>query len=446
MVASRMFSTRWPFFMFRCNLVLIDSHGKGDWVLLVGDGWSREMRWVWLVLHISQLCISSSHAFNETTENTVARSINFALKLQKHNAKIAEKSVGSCADDETCVFSWVCDRIGEPVRFCAGPFFYFTVCCRTKGNPLGVMDDEPESKTTTQATTSTTTTTTTTTSATTPSPTTPLLPFLAPVSSRRPEFRSCGTAPLLHGRQGRIVGGAAAQFAQFPFQAMVVIKGQERCGGALLDHQWVVTAGHCVAPASVTAHDIIVRLGVWDRTRTNDILPVEERRITKFVLHPLYGSQRSFSHDVSLLRLDAPVAYAPHIQPVCLPEPTDNFEGKLATITGWGRLQFREERPSILQFADIPLIDNQRCEAMFDTQKTPERIMPQMICGTTEEGVSKDACQGDSGGPLTIVKDGLYVLAGVVSWGYGCALPGYPGVYTRLSLFTGWLLDTMRKG
>lgn len=51
---------------------------------------------------------------------------------------------------------------------------------------------------------------------------------------------------------------------------------------------------HCFR-ASVTAHDIIVRLGVWDRTRTNDILPVEERRITKFVLHPLYGSQRSFS-------------------------------------------------------------------------------------------------------------------------------------------------------
>ena len=49
-------------------------------------------------------------------------------------------------------------------------------------------------------------------------------------------------------RMARIVGGTAAQFGEFPFQAMVVIKGAEKCGGALLNNDWVVTAGHCVAP------------------------------------------------------------------------------------------------------------------------------------------------------------------------------------------------------
>ena len=58
---------------------------------------------------------------------------------------------------------------------------------------------------------------------------------------------------------------------------------------------------------------------------------------------------------------------------------------------------------------------------------------------------SEKIISGDSGGPLICETDGSPVLYGITSWGYGCALEGYPGVYAKVSAFSRWAEKTMEE-
>lgn len=60
----------------------------------------------------------------------------------------------------------------------------------------------------------------------------------------------------------------------------------------------------------------------------------------------------------------------------------------------------------------------------------------------------KDSCKGDSGGPLMTVfqrgrGEGQWYQAGIVSRGIGCGI-GYPGIYTRVSRFTTWIVNNLQ--
>lgn len=49
--------------------------------------------------------------------------------------------------------------------------------------------------------------------------------------------------------------------------------------------------------------------------------------------------------------------------------------------------------------------------------------------------------QGDSGGPLQCQQGGMWIQAGVTSFGVPCATPEFPEVYARVSEFQQWIAD-----
>lgn len=79
---------------------------------------------------------------------------------------------------------------------------------------------------------------------------------------------------------------------------------------------------------------------------------------------------------------------------------------------------------------EVPIVNKTVCSMNYGS----ETLLDGMLCAGYMSGES-DACTGDSGGPL--VCGGK--LVGIVSFGLGCAMPGYPGVYTNVAYYYDWI-------
>ena len=68
-----------------------------------------------------------------------------------------------------------------------------------------------------------------------------------------------------------------------------------------------------------------------------------------------------------------------------------------------------------------------------------------MVCAGDLVDGGEDTCQGDSGGPLMVFDGSELVLAGVTSFGEGCAEAEYPGVYARVGAdaLNDWVRDRL---
>jgi len=294
----------------------------------------------------------------------------------------------------------------------------------------------------------TTTTSTTTTPYTGPSTTAP--PFSCGLSSPKyPEDVTYNPDGTVNGfTTTKIVGGHHAPVHSWPWAAALFTTddGQEWyqfCGGSLIANQWVATAGHCFFGNTDDLSVYKVKLGADNKgTGWQANEPTQKVcGITKAIVNPQYTSAETSGWDITLLKLDCVVTYNDYIKPICLSYPGEPVgTGENTVVIGWGTTSsFGSDSPTLMEVI-VPIVSNQECNT--DYQSGGYTITDTMLCAGLKQG-GKDSCQGDSGGALMAHHNGTWRLTGIVSWGQGCAEPGYPGVYGRADRFTSWAMQTM---
>ncbi|MBA3518787.1 MAG: serine protease [Rhizobiales bacterium] len=252
---------------------------------------------------------------------------------------------------------------------------------------------------------------------------------------------------FLRNEEPKVVGGVPADEGEYPWQASLLVSWiadptrAHFCGGSVIDAKWILTASHCLD--GLSAQELHVAAGTNHLDQT--VRRINARRL---ITHRKYAAP-SFDNDVALVELLSPLSIGGTIQSIALLDANSENtvlipdDEKKLWVTGWGATEAGGAVVKDLREVDVPFVTRETCN---DPLSYNGEITENMICAGIAAG-GQDSCQGDSGGPLiTSPAQEKPRLAGIVSWGEGCAQPGKYGVYTRVTRFGEWISACMIGG
>ncbi|XP_022328315.1 chymotrypsin-like serine proteinase [Crassostrea virginica] len=239
--------------------------------------------------------------------------------------------------------------------------------------------------------------------------------------------------------ESRIVGGQTADSGEWPWQVSLQIGTSHICGGSLITPNRVLTAAHCVEAYANQPTRYSVEAGITRVSANGDT-----RTVTKVNMHPQYsGNSAGFPNDIAVLELSSSFTLGADIALANLPSNNEDFLSGTQNcwMTGWGRTNVGTSgsTSNSLMEAKINNIANTECSNRW-ASVSGASIFNSHIC-LYEEG--KSACSGDSGGPYVCEKNGVWIQAGLTSWGISTCSGSYPSVYTRISSYLSWIANYM---
>ncbi len=232
---------------------------------------------------------------------------------------------------------------------------------------------------------------------------------------------------------GKIVGGTDVTIAQFPYQVAVMDSSFfQFCGGTIVNASWIVTANHCVEGMTASR----LRIGAGSSKLSTVRTSGQIRSVSQIIRFAGYTSPER-GKDVALLKLSTPLDLSgPNAQAIgvvtAAEAATATATGTAVVVSGWGTTASgSNSSPDNLRATTVNVISQSTLTSQYGSTITSDQL------GAAAPG--KDSCQGDSGGPLVVTVGGVKKLAGVVSWGNGCADSRFAGIYARASSFESWI-------
>lgn len=221
--------------------------------------------------------------------------------------------------------------------------------------------------------------------------------------------------------QERIVGGVPTKLGQYPYYAIPF--NDYLCGATLLWKDILVSAAHCKANAWVE--------GIYLGGNLLDGSQSLYFGVKNSYIHPLYNEQLH-ENDIMIIHLNQTVPdNIPYAQINRDPTIPKNKQG--ITAVGFGAIYQDGPISDVLLAVNLYKTSYKQCQKGYPSDKIIDNLM---ICNG---GDGKDTCQGDSGGPMLL--QGTDIVAGIVSFGDGCAQPHISGVNTRVSAYADWIDD-----
>ncbi|XP_063399047.1 chymotrypsinogen A-like [Mytilus trossulus] len=246
----------------------------------------------------------------------------------------------------------------------------------------------------------------------------------------------------------KIVNGDDADIEDHPWMVSFQlgksgVNFTHKCGGAIIDKSWVLTARHCNLYNNVK--DMQIAAGSSFLSQMTEIIPVK-----KYYMHEIYGTGYVTPNDLMLLELQKPLKFGSTINKIDLDTNVGhNYTGEVCTIAGWGDTDVTNGQrfprgilPDRLQVQYMPAVSKAYCNntwnSFFGFRLFPVNFINTIICLQDKD---KDSCIGDSGGPMVCSNK----LVGTLSFGKDLCDGTLPSVHTRISAYLDWIKDKINK-
>uniref|UniRef100_A0A1L8DQM8 Putative trypsin-like serine protease n=1 Tax=Nyssomyia neivai TaxID=330878 RepID=A0A1L8DQM8_9DIPT len=245
----------------------------------------------------------------------------------------------------------------------------------------------------------------------------------------------------------RIIGGLPTKPHEFPY--MISLQWLDNpdqkhfCGGAILNENWIITAGHCVKAFSKVEGmtDIVAGAYLISHSNHNE----QRRKPKQIIVHESYTIEQSPApHDIALIEVDVPFELNKNVGSIQLPADEPRYPTGNLTLTGWGATSTGDDPKysDKLLKADLEVVTLEMCYKMYSTWNSP--LDDTNLCAGDR---NRAPCNCDSGGPLVeFDTKGQAVLLGTVSWSYQpCATPGKTAVFVNITHYVKWIQDIINK-